>query len=226
MAIDARAPAREKLLFQLKLHGPQTAAELAGRLGVTEVASRQHLSRLLDEALVSYEERPGGVGRPARRYAMTEAASGRFPDTHAELTVDLLEAARHIFGEEGVGRLVADRTKRQLESYRARLPRASAPLSARVTALAALRAEEGYMAQVEAAADGSFLLLENHCPICAAARVCQGLCRDELALFRRVLGSDTRVERTEHALAGSRRCAYRIASARAPAVRTVGRRRS
>jgi predicted ArsR family transcriptional regulator len=59
-------------------------------------------------------------------------------------------------------------------------------------------------------ADGGFLLIENHCPICAAAAVCQGLCREELSLFRRVLGSEVRVERTDHVLAGARRCAYRI----------------
>jgi len=38
----------------------------------------------------------------------------------------------------------------------------------------------------------------------------QGLCRSELALFRAVLGPGVEVERTEHILAGARRCAYRI----------------
>ena len=66
------------------------------------------------------------------------------------------------------------------------------------------------MAEVTAAPDGSFLLSENHCPICVAARACQGLCRSELALFRAVLGPGVEVERSEHILAGARRCAYRI----------------
>jgi len=30
------------------------------------------------------------------------------------------------------------------------------------------------MAEFEAEPDGSFLLIENHCPICAAAKTCQG----------------------------------------------------
>ena len=33
-----------------------------------------------------------------------------------------------------------------------------------------------------------WLLVENHCPICAAAQVCQGLCDGELALFKAALG--------------------------------------
>lgn len=57
---------------------------------------------------------------------------------------------------------------------------------------------------------GGFLLIENHCPICAAAAACQGLCRSELAVFRAVLGSDVVVDRVDHILAGARRCAYRV----------------
>ncbi len=60
---------------------------------------------------------------------------------------------------------------------------------------------------------GRFLLIENHCPICAAARACQGLCRSELAIFRAVLGPDVSVERIEHIPTGARRCAYRVRSA-------------
>ena len=53
----------------------------------------------------------------------------------------------------------------------------------------------------------TFRFLENHCPICAAARVCQRFCRDELEVFRVALSTDLRVERTEHIIAGARRCA-------------------
>ncbi|HEX4510280.1 MAG TPA: MarR family transcriptional regulator, partial [Burkholderiaceae bacterium] len=49
----------------------------------------------------------------------------------------------------------------------------------------------------------------------AAATTCQGFCRSELAVFQRCLGPDCVVERTEHVLAGGRRCAYRILPASA-----------
>ena len=57
---------------------------------------------------------------------------------------------------------------------------------------------------------GGFLLLEHHCPICAAAQLCTGLCREELSLFAEVLGEDVQVERLSHILAGAGRCAYRV----------------
>ena len=66
------------------------------------------------------------------------------------------------------------------------------------------------MARAEPTAGGGWLLVEDHCPICAAATECQGFCRSELALFQRCLGPEARVERTEHLMAGARRCAYLI----------------
>ena len=105
--------------------------------------------------------------------------------------------------------LIAAREKQMIESYGERL-RGHGNLGVRVRALAAVRNEEGYMAEARADGKGGFLLIENHCPICAAATACQGFCRSELEVFRAALGSDVRVERSEHLLAGARRCAYRI----------------
>ena len=72
------------------------------------------------------------------------------------------------------------------------------------------RSSEGYMAEVETRDDGALLLVENHCPICAAARQCQQFCRSELDLFQRVLGPGCTVGRVEHMLDGARRCVYVI----------------
>jgi predicted ArsR family transcriptional regulator len=57
--------------------------------------------------------------------------------------------------------------------------------------------------------DGTDVIVENHCPICAAAMACQGFCRSELALFAWLL-APARVERSEHLLAGSRRRSYLV----------------
>jgi len=197
---------RERILHVLKTKGPQTAAALARRLGMTAVAARQHLEPLEAEGLVAYDETPKGVGRPAREWRLTEKGTGLFPDSHGELAVAMLTSMREAFGETGLDQLVALRTKAQIRAYRKRVsPRA--PLHRKVAALAAIRREEGYMAEWSRAGKG-FVLVENHCPICAAARTCQGLCAGELELFQAVLGA--RVERTEHILGGARRCVYRI----------------
>jgi len=205
-----RARARDRVLLLLKTKGAQSTAQLARRLRVTPMAVRQHLAALADEGLVQHEEERRSVGRPAHIWSLAPDAGDRFPDSHAELTVELLEAMRSAFGEEGLDRLIAVRSRAVAKSYRARMPDRSAPIEERIAALAAIREGEGYMSEWSRERDGSWLLVENHCPICAAASVCQGLCRDELALFRSLLGRDVKVERTEHLLVGARRCAYRI----------------
>ncbi len=211
MPQDSRARARDRVLFRLKTKGERTVAQLATKLDITPMAVRQHLAALEEEGLVEFRDERRGIGRPARIWRLTASADERFPDSHAELTVDLLESLRDAFGEDGVKRLLQVRTRRQLHDYRAKLPNGEASVQRRVAALARIRSEEGYMAEWSRAGDGTFLLVENHCPICAAASVCQGLCREELRVFRRALGSDVTVERSDHILTGARRCAYRIA---------------
>ena len=74
-----------------------------------------------------------------------------------------------------------------------------------------MRTEEGYVAEVVDDPDGpGVLLIEHHCPICTAASACPGLCGSELGLFRAVLGPKVSVERTQHIIAGDRRCTYRV----------------
>jgi predicted ArsR family transcriptional regulator len=202
--------ARDKVLFHLKTKGPQTASAVALRLGVTAMAVRQHLQTAEAEGLVSFTDERRKVGRPARIWSLTPKASKRFPDSHGELTVDLLDAVRTTFGEGGLDRLITERTKKQRAAYLERMPPVAGPLESRIAALAELRRSEGYMAEWQREEDGSYTLSENHCPICAAAMFCQGFCRDELQVFRDLLGDSVTVDRTDHILAGARRCAYRI----------------
>jgi predicted ArsR family transcriptional regulator len=115
------------------------------------------------------------------------------------------------FGPRGLKRLLDARGRQQRAAYGGRIVR-SAPLKTRLQQLARVRTEEGYMADVKADGRGRFLFIENHCPICAAATACQGLCATELDLFRSVLGPDVSVERTEHIVSGDRRCVYAVSS--------------
>lgn len=200
---------RERLLFLLKTKGPQTASELARRVELTSMAVRQHLGTLESEGLVAAHDERRAVGRPAHIWSLTEAGSQRFPEGYAELAVDLIGTVRRALGEEALEALISDRTSRQLAGYRERIPE-GAPLPKKVAALAKLRREEGYMAEWSRGRDGSLTLVENHCPICAAAQVCQGLCDAELHLFREALGPGVDVARQEHILEGSRRCVYHI----------------
>jgi predicted ArsR family transcriptional regulator len=174
---------------------------------------RQHLAKLRGEGLVTFDDQAGEVGRPKRMWRLTAKGHARFPDTHGDLTVSLIEGIRSVFGEAGLDRLIEARQEAMVATYR----QAFEPhldLGDRMGVLARLRTVEGYMADFEKQEDGSFLLIENHCPICAAAKTCQGFCRSELELFRAAFGADISVTRQEHLLSDGRRCVYRIARRR------------
>ena len=201
---------RRRIVKLLKTEGPMDSASLAGRLDVTAMAVRQHLYALQQEKLVTAEERPVPLGRPAKFWALTRDAERLFPDAYAELNAALITSVQDAFGADGMARLLDARGVRQRADYASRID-AAAPLAKRVQQLAKIRADEGYMAEVKRDG-GGFLLIEHHCPICAAATVCQGFCASELDLFRSALGPGVSVERAEHILSGDRRCVYRIAA--------------
>lgn len=208
---DALSDAKRRILDLLKTHGPLTAANLASDLEVTSVAARQHLTALEADGLVRQEQAPAaGRGRPSLLWSLTAAAHRLFPDHHGALTVELIAAMRNALGEKGVDRVIDARSVEQVARYRSLLPGGRASLISRVQALADQRSREGYMAEVRLERPGTYLLIENHCPICDAATNCLGLCRSELAVFQEALGEDVEVERTEHLLSGDRRCVYRV----------------
>lgn len=199
----------DRLLHLLKTRGPQQASDAGKQLGITAEAARQQFVKLAAAELVVVETDPNnkGVGRPSQYWRLTEAGHQRFPDTHSELTIQLLNTVRQAFGEQAIDRLIDMREQQSRELYHREL-QGLTTLKDRIAKLAQLRSREGYMAEYEECADGSFLLIENHCPICAAASTCQSFCRAELTVFREVL--QAKVERTEHILHQARRCAYRV----------------
>ena len=204
--------AGDAILFQLKSLGEAQAETLARRLAISVQAVRQRLERLLAENLVTYSDHARGRGRPRRLWALAPGAASLFPDTHAQLTVDLIGTIRRELGESALARLLERRREQITAAYGKRLAHAPG-IASKLAALAEMRSAEGYMARVEALGEEGFLLVEDHCPICAAAMTCQGFCSIELQVFRGLLGPGWRIEREDHLASGARRCTYRITSA-------------
>ena len=201
--------ARLRVLAALKRLGPIEAERLASELDLTAMAVRQHLYALHADGLVSFAEESRPRGRPAKLWRAEAAADAYFTDAHAALTVDLLSGMKAAFGETGLDKILKTRTSAQVKAYRARVE-SKKTLHAKLKALAKIRSEEGYMAEVREDAQGGYLFVENHCPVCAAAKLCTGLCREELSCFRAVLGDGVQISRGDHIVAGARRCVYRV----------------
>ncbi|MFM1124914.1 metalloregulator ArsR/SmtB family transcription factor [Yersinia enterocolitica] len=197
----------ERLLLLLKTRGPLQAKDAGKILGTIGEAARQQFVKLANDGLVVAAAQAKGVGRPIQLWQLTEAGNARFPDAHSELAVQLLRMVRTKLGEEALNLLIDTREQETRELYCQAMEGVQS-IDERVKRLVAIRSQEGYMAEYQTQTDGSILLIENHCPICAAATSCQGFCRAELEVFREALQAP--VERTEHILSGSRRCVYRV----------------
>ena len=205
------ADSQERILLQLKSRGPQSVKILANRLEMTTMGIRQHLTDLQSRGLITPTPSEHQTrGRPVKLWKLTGQGHERFPDAHADVTVELISLIRDTLGEPTLNDLIAQRSRLHLAHYQAELDKAGDDLARRIQRLAELRSAEGYMAEVRLLPNGSWLLIENHCPICAAAEQCQQFCRSELDMFQLLLGPQTRVERVDYLLAGARRCAYRV----------------
>ena len=199
----------DKIIQLLKLHGPLTAKTLAEELALTTMGVRQHLQALEEAGDVDIEDRVEGRGRPTRYWGLTEQSRTHFADRHSELSLQLIDSVKTIFGDQGLDKLIEHREQTAMQQYRS-AKQGMTDITSRLTKLVELRTLEGYMATQEQA-DGVFWLLENHCPICSAATKCQNFCRSELQQFQQLFADIATVSREEHIIDGARRCAYRIA---------------
>ncbi|MDM1046465.1 MarR family transcriptional regulator [Myroides sp. 1354] len=198
----------DQILKFTKVNTEITAAMLAAELQQTKEGARLNLLKLVEEELIVSFGKSEGVGRPITYYKLTDKGLSRLPDAHAEVTVELLHAVKTLLGDNALDLLISEREKKVYARYEKHLEKAIS-LEQKLDLLTQIRSEEGYMAHWEHQ-NGVYFLIENHCPICAAATVCQGFCRTELANFKALLGQEHTVERISHLLTEGQRCVYKI----------------
>ncbi|WP_019029625.1 helix-turn-helix transcriptional regulator [Colwellia piezophila] len=198
----------EKIIQLLKTQGPLTAKILASELGLTTMGVRQHVQGLEDSGEVTFKDEKATRGRPTRYWSLTDKGNSRFADRHDELTVQLLDSVITLFGDDGMEKLISHREETAMANYSLALADRFG-VAEKLQTLAKLRSDEGYMATVEQH-DGIYWLMENHCPICAAATKCLSFCRSELTMFQTLMSEVAEVSREEHIIDGARRCAYKV----------------
>lgn len=198
-----------RFLMLLKTRGALTASVIAQELGMTKEGARLQLLKYTEEGLIEATNESSGVGRPKQFFSLTAAGNAKFPDTHAELTVKLINTIRNTLGDNALQSIMDANEQTGRDKYMMELASFD-ELEGRIAKLTEIRSREGYMAEYSKDEDG-YLFIENHCPICAAATSCQGFCSGELNVFRFVLGEKVDINRLDHIVSGDRRCSYRIA---------------
>lgn len=197
-----------RFLMLLKTRGALTAGEIAKELKITTEGARLQLLKLTEEGLIQSVHESKGVGRPTQYFSLSELGNKGFPDTHAELTVKLIQQIKETLCEESLEKVIlAGEEKAKLRYQQQLIP--AKTLEDKIRLLTEIRTLEGYMAEYTKE-DNGYLFIENHCPICIAAHTCQGFCISELNVFKFVLGEGVNISRVNHIVSGDRRCAYKI----------------
>jgi predicted ArsR family transcriptional regulator len=171
---------RQRLLELLKNRNNQTAAELSRALGVTQADARYHLSKMVNEGLIVVvgQQRAGRRGRPARRYALAEAA--------LKDNFDLLSSALLTI-------TLADLSQEEQKSFLCRVAAAlvgetdlQGPLSQRLVRAIEKLNELGYVSRWEAHATAPRLILEN-CPFAKLLNQHPQLCQLDACMLEILL---------------------------------------
>lgn len=202
---------RRDLLLRLRLDGPSSPDQLAGRLGASRTGVLQQLRALEAAHLVSRQTVRHGVGRPRHLYDVTADAQDLFPSNYDALAAGLLAAIGAVGGDELLDEVFAARRRQLGERVRGQMAERApdrTSLQDRVMELAVIQAEQGYLAEASVDLEGTIRLREHNCAIYHVARATPAACQAELDLFSEVLGAD--VVRETHIASGDRCCTYRI----------------
>ncbi len=192
MQVEAHEGRTRDLVARLVLEqGPQTAAALAERLGLSPAAVRRHLDALMaDGLLVECEPRRAvrrGRGRPARSYALTDAGRAAFPHAYDDLATTALRYLHQTGGQDAV-MAFADHRAGVLEHAVAPAVSTARTPAERARVLAGALTDQGYAASTEGVGTG-VQICQHHCPVAHVAAEFPELCEAETRAFARVLGT-------------------------------------
>ena len=196
---------RSQLLLEVKKSQPVTAKDLGARFGVSPNAVRRHLKELEAEGLVHFAREQHGVGAPAFAYALTEQGEALFPNGYRDTLTEFLGQVVQRDGREAVVAMFEERYASLTRRLRAELD--AAPREQRLTVVARVLTEAGYMAEWSEG-DGTFRLAEHNCAMRAVVDRFPEICAAEERFLKDVL--DAEVERQAHIVRGCNSCEYAI----------------
>src|SRR2546423_9531341 len=143
---------RGQVLLELKRAQPLTAKELAEKLHVSPNAIRHHLKELEAEQLIAYGREQRGVGAPTFAYRLSPEGESLFPRHYERALTDVLERLAEKAGRETAVEIFREHYADLTKQLTTRL--AGVPAEQRLTEVARVMSEAGYMAEWQAGAGG------------------------------------------------------------------------
>jgi predicted ArsR family transcriptional regulator len=181
---------RRKRLMRhlLRNKGGATIDGIAGAIGVTRTAVRQHLASLMQDGLVAAgDTRPTG-GRPERLFVLTPQGREEFPRRYSWFAQLLVEAIEREHGRSGLRARLGRIAAAVVAGIRQGVP-ASGSRREKVEALSELMDELGYDARTARDLEGAPTIEADNCVFHELAAKNPEVCHFDLALLSGYTGS-------------------------------------
>lgn len=197
---------RETILHLLKTNDELSAKELTERLHITSMAVRRHIDALERDGFIESRTIRQPMGRPTAVYYLTERANVLFPNKYHTVALDLLDELVQESGENMVEKLFERRKETLYKRYAPMMADKNFP--DKLSVLATIQNDNGYMAELKKTSDDEYVLIEYNCPIFQVANQFNHACQCELRLFESLLNAD--ISRPECLAKGGKKCVYHI----------------
>jgi predicted ArsR family transcriptional regulator len=199
--------AQRSVLYAVRRRGEATVADVADVLDISVSGARQHLAGLVDLGLLETSRATrvvGQQGRTEQAYRIAAAAEALFPRAYGELTNQLLAYVP----SAAVTSAFEHRRDDRIDAARARLA-TKRSFAAKVSELARILDEDGYLAAAEPIGRDVFRIAERNCAIFAVAREHPQACSTEIEFLRGAL-PEAQIDRVTHMMAGGHSCSYEV----------------
>ena len=198
---------RDRVLQTLLTKERCTIKELAGEVEINPISVRHHIGKLEAEGLVSSEEDHYGVGRPRRKYFLTEKGRESFPTRYINLTLRLLEQLKDSMPQPMVNRLFTQIAQDMASEHRSEIE--SLSTEERLNLVKELLTQEGFNVEVERQGD-LYHIRELSCPYYHLGQTHPEVCSVDQTLISTILSIPA--HKIQCILQGDSHCTFVISS--------------
>ncbi len=187
MRTNLLSKTKNELILLMKHRGSITAQEAGEELDLAVSTVRQHLSKLeLDEFITSHFERQG-VGRPRKKYRLTEKSDVLFVNNDRLILSRLIEFLHESGATAHLEEFFDEMAAELLGGY----PRQFQELSReqKQARLEQLLESEGYLPELTRKPTGELVIDFYHCPFAAVSESTSTPCEFERTLLSRLFNS-------------------------------------
>lgn len=186
----------QKLILEYLLDHPEGATldELAEHLELSKTAVKEHLIKIETQGLIQFEDSKGGVGRPRRRYLLSQEGNEIFPRQYSWLSNVLLEILAQDLGSEAVSKLMKKLAHKVASSMESRFEKAQSTADLLKEITAAMN-ELGYRASLKQSDIRKGAVLEaTNCVYHNVAKEHPELCKFDIQFLEKASGLNVKLE--------------------------------